>query len=111
MLQYNRRVFKDLLIYSAAPSRENGGRIGPVARFGWESEVAAPFFSLDAGEVFPLPVPSSQGFHVLAMDRIEPGRLLPFAVAEPEVVRRLVSRSRLAAARRHLATLDPTELP
>jgi len=105
MLHYDRRVFNDLLLTSAASTRDRGGRIGPVACGVWESAVAAPFFSLKAGEVFPLPVPSPQGFHVLLMERIQAGRLHPFADIEPEVVRRLATRTRLAAARRHLESL------
>lgn len=105
MLHYDRRVFGDLLVYSAANPQDRGGRIGPVLRGGWDSEVAAPFFSLKPGEVFPLPVPSRQGFHVLLMDRVEPGRLRPFAEVEADVVRRLAALSRLAAARQHLEGL------
>lgn len=108
MLHYDRRVFDDLMIYAAATSLDRGGRIGPVPRDGWDSEVAVPFFSLKAGEVFPLPVPSRQGFHVLLLDRIEPGRLRPYVEVEPELVRRLADRSRLAAALQHLAALAAT---
>ena len=105
MLYYDRRVFDDLLVYSAEESGGRGGRIGPVSCGDWESEAAAPFFSLKAGEVFPLPVPSNRGFHVLLMERIQPGKLRSFAEVEPDVVRRLAARSRLAAARQHLETL------
>jgi peptidyl-prolyl cis-trans isomerase C len=105
MLYYDRRVFNDLLLTSAASAEARGGRIGPVACGGWESEVAAPFFTLKAGEVFPLPVPSRQGFHVLLMDRVQPGRLRPFAEVEAAVNGRLVTRSRLAAAWRYLEGL------
>ncbi len=106
MLYYDRRVFNDLLLTSAASPDARGGRIGPVACGAWESEVAAPFFSLKAGEVFPLPVPSRQGFHVLLMERVEAGRLRPFSEVEAEVIRRLALRSRLAAAWRHLESLS-----
>jgi len=105
MLHYDRRVFGDLLVTSAVHATDRGGRIGPVACGGWESEVAAPFFTLKAGEVFPLPVPSRQGFHVLLMERVTPGRPHSFAEAEAEVTRRLVLRARLAAAQRHLESL------
>lgn len=105
MLHYDRRVFDDLLVTSAANPGEHGGRIGPVACGAWASEVAAPFFSLKAGEVFPLPVPSRQGFHVLFMARIQSGQPRSFAEVESEVIRRLVKRSRLAAAWRHLESL------
>jgi len=105
MLHYDRRVFSDLLITAAAHAADRGGRIGPVACGGWESEVAAPFFTLKAGEVFPLPVPSRQGFHVLLMERVTVGRPRSFAEAEAEVIRRLVLRARLAAAQRHLESL------
>jgi hypothetical protein len=113
MLHYDRRVFDDLLLTSAASPDARGGRIGPVACGAWESEVAAPFFTLRAGEVFPLPVPSRLGFHVLLMERIQPGRLRPFSEVEAEVVRRLAFRSRLAAAWRHLQSLgaEPGMVP
>jgi hypothetical protein len=105
MLVYDRRMFKDLLIYSAAPSRAREGRVGPVALGAWQSEVATPFFSLRPGEIFPMPVPSSQGFHILMMDAITPGRRRSFTEAHADVVRRLTQRARLAAAARHLAQL------
>ena len=105
MLHYDRRVFNDLLIYSSAPTRAQSGRVGPVARGRWESEAAPAFFSLKPGDVFPLPVPSSRGFHVLIMDRVEAGRLRPFAEAEPEITGHLAERARLEAAKRHLAVL------
>jgi|AraplaMF_Col_mMF_1032025.scaffolds.fasta_scaffold00014_113 hypothetical protein len=105
MLHYDRRIFSDLLLTSAASPDAHGVRIGPVPCGAWESEVAAPFFSLKAGEVFPLPVPSHQGFHVLLMERILAGRQRPFAEVEGDVIRRLAMRSRLAAAWRHLESL------
>ena len=105
MLLYDRRIFRDLVIYAEATSGGRGGRIGPVAEGAWESEVAAPFFSLKAGEVFPLPVPSSEGFHILAKDRVKPGRAPGFGEIMSEVARRLTERSRIAAARCHLASL------
>jgi hypothetical protein len=105
MLHYDRRVFDDLLVTSAVNPGERGGRIGPVACGAWESEVAVPFFSLKASEVFPLPVPSRLGFHVLLMERIQRGKPRSFAEVESEVVRRLTQRARLAAAWRHLESL------
>jgi hypothetical protein len=108
MLIYNRHVFQDLVVYSAAASRAQGGRIGPVARGSWQSEAAGAFFSLKEGEVFPLPVPSSLGFHVLLMDRVEPGCLPPFTEIQTLIAARLVERAKLVAAARHLAELAET---
>jgi hypothetical protein len=105
MLLYNRRVFQDLVVYSAAASRAQGGRIGPVARGEWPSHAAEAFFSLKEGEVFPLPVPSPLGFHVLLMDRVEPGRLPSFTEIQGKVAAALVERARLVAATQHLAQL------
>jgi PPIC-type PPIASE domain len=105
MLLYNPRVFQDLVVYSAAASRARGGRIGPVARGAWASEAAGAFFSLKEGEIFPLPVPSSLGFHVLLMDRIEPGRLPSFAEMHSAVAARLVARAKQVAAALHVADL------
>ena len=106
MLHFDRRVFNDLLVYSVETAQDRGGRIGPVPRGGWDSELATPFFSLKPGEVFPLPVPSRRGFHVLMMERVELGRLRPFAEVESTVVARLAARSRLAAAQQYLQGLS-----
>lgn len=105
MLLYNRHVFEDLVVFSAAASRAQGGRIGPVMRGAWNSEAAEAFFSLKEGEIFPLPFPSSLGFHVLLMDRIVPGRLPPFSEIQGLVASRLVERARLVAAARHISEL------
>jgi hypothetical protein len=108
MLHYNRRVFQDLVLYSAAASRAEGGRIGPVERGDWASHAAEAFFSLKEGEVFPLPVPSPLGFHVLLMDRVAPGRLAPFTEIQGKIAADLVERARLVAAAQHLAHLAET---
>jgi PPIC-type PPIASE domain len=105
MLLYNRRVFEDLVLYSAAALRAQGGRLGPVARGGWASEAAEAFFSLKDGEIFPLPVPSTQGFHVLLMDRVVPGRLPAFQEIHGTVAAGLVARAKLVAAASHFAAL------
>jgi peptidyl-prolyl cis-trans isomerase C len=105
MLLFNRKVFKDLLIYSAAKSRFRDGVIGPVARDDWRGEIADAFFSLKPNEIFPLPLPSAHGFYVLTLDRITAGALQPFAQVEREIARFLEHESRLAAARRHLDRL------
>ena len=105
MLLYNRHVFEDLVVYSAAASRARGGRIGPVAHGAWASEAQEAFFSLKEGEIFPLPVPSSLGFHVLLMDRVEPGRLPSFSEIQSAVATRLVERAQLVAAAQHVAAL------
>jgi peptidyl-prolyl cis-trans isomerase C len=105
MLVYNRRVFDDLVIYSSAASRARGGCVGPIARDSWDSEAATAFFSLKTGEVFPLPVPSSKGFHILLMDGIEPGRPRSFVEARREVDAALTERAQRAAAARHCAAL------
>ena len=105
MLVYNRRVFDDLVIYSSAASRAKGGCVGPIPRDAWDSEAATAFFSLKAGEVFPLPVPSSKGFHILLMDCIEPGRPRAFAEVHREVDVLLTERAQRTAAARHCAAL------
>jgi hypothetical protein len=105
MLLFNRKVFKDLLIYSAAMSRYRDGVVGPVARDAWQGEIADAFFSLESGEIFPLPLPSTLGFHVLTLERVTPGVVQPFALVEREIGRILNRESRLAAARRHLGKM------
>ncbi len=104
MLHYDRRVFNDLLVYSADIARDRGGRIGPVACGAWESEIAAPFFTLKAGEVF-----SAAGAVAAGLPRSagEPHRAGSFAPvcrsrsrSDPASRHPLAPRGRLAAPRK-----------
>ena len=66
----------------------------------------AAFAGLRPGQVCPVPVVSDRGIHVVVLDRIFSGPVLPFAAVQGRIATLLRGESRLAAARRHLARLS-----
>jgi hypothetical protein len=62
-------------------------------------------FGLRPGQIYPAPVVTAQGIHVVLLDRILPGEIVPFAVVHDRISATLRSELRTAAARRHLARL------
>ena len=106
ILFFDPKMFGDLIATYDSISDENGsGRIGPVVRGELPDELDIALFGLRPGQIYPAPVVTDQGIHVLVLDRILPGEVLPFAVAHGRICATLRSELRIAAARRHLARL------
>jgi len=62
-------------------------------------------FGLRPGQIYPAPVVTTLGMHVVALDHILPGEVVPFAAVHDRISATLRSELRMAAARRHLARL------
>ena len=106
ILFFDPRMFGDLVATYDSISDESGsGRIGPVARGELQLELDIAFFGLRPGQIYPAPVATEQGVHVMMLDRILPGEVVPFAVVHGQISVALRSALRTAAARRHLARL------
>jgi hypothetical protein len=63
-------------------------------------------FSLRPGQIYPTPVVTPQGIHVVLLDRILPGEVAPFEAVHGRISAMLRSELRIGAARRHLARLS-----
>ena len=64
--------------YSACSSARDGGRLGQVSCGQTTEAFEAALKTMRAGEVTRTPVATRYGFHVIALDRAEPGRALAF---------------------------------
>jgi peptidyl-prolyl cis-trans isomerase C len=64
--------------HSDCTSRQNGGRLGQVARGETVPEFETFLCNLEEGQLCPVPVKSRYGAHVLRLDRKVAGRELPF---------------------------------
>jgi len=64
--------------HSDCPSKANGGNLGQITRGVTVPEFETFLFSLDEGELCPVPVPSRYGFHIVRLRHRAKGRALPF---------------------------------
>jgi peptidyl-prolyl cis-trans isomerase C len=70
---------------SDCTSRESGGKLGQVTRADVVPEFATFLCSLEEGQLCPVPVKTRYGVHVLRLDRVEEGKLLPFEAVEDRI--------------------------
>jgi peptidyl-prolyl cis-trans isomerase C len=64
--------------YSACPSRERGGHMGPVRHGETVPEFERALVGLDVGQIAPRPVATRYGYHLVLLEAREPGRALEF---------------------------------
>jgi peptidyl-prolyl cis-trans isomerase C len=106
ILFFDPKMFGDLVAtYDSISEGSGSGRIGPVVRGDLSPELDMAVFGLKPGQIFPAPIATEQGIHVIMLDRILPGEVTPFPVAHGRICAALRSELRTAAARRHLARL------
>lgn len=84
--------------HSACSSSENGGSLGQISRGDTVDEFETFLYSLEPGQLCPVPVRTRFGFHILRLDHRELGRELPFEAALEAVRDDLLSRDWQAAA-------------
>jgi peptidyl-prolyl cis-trans isomerase C len=64
--------------HSDCPSKAHGGNLGQITRGSTVPEFETFLFSLDEGELCPVPVASRYGFHIARLRHRAKGRALPF---------------------------------
>jgi peptidyl-prolyl cis-trans isomerase C len=106
ILFFDPKMFGDLVAtYDSLSGGSGSGRIGPVARGELPPELDIALFGLKPGQIYPAPILTEQGIHVVVLDRILPGEVVPFSVVHGRISAQLRGALRIAAARRHLARL------
>jgi hypothetical protein len=106
ILFFDPKMFGDLVAtYDSISDGSGSGRIGPVERGELPPELEVALFGLRPGQIYPAPVATEKGIHVMMLDRILPGEIMPFAVVHGRICAALRSELRTSAARRHLARL------
>jgi peptidyl-prolyl cis-trans isomerase C len=107
ILFFDPNMFDDLVAtYDSIHDGSASGRIGPVVRGQLPPELDIALFGLRPGQIFPAPIASEEGIHIVMLDRILPGDVMPFQVVHGRISAALRAALRLAAARRHLARLS-----
>lgn len=102
-------------LHSACPSGAEGGALGQVGQGDTNPELERYLATMQPGTIYPEPIASRHGFHILRVDRRENGRALPMETAREivggylreSVRRRAVSQYlRLIAAEAEIDGLD-----
>jgi peptidyl-prolyl cis-trans isomerase C len=91
--------------YSNCPSGGHGGNLGQLARGDTVPDFEqAPFNGAYTG-IYPQLVKTRFGFHILAVDRREPGRRVPFEAARECIAERMRSRAQRTALAQYVKVL------
>lgn len=77
---------------SNCPSGEQGGNLGQLGRGETVPEFEQALFNGGYTGIYPQLVKTRFGFHILAVDRREPGRQLPFEATRTRIAQRLRER-------------------
>jgi peptidyl-prolyl cis-trans isomerase C len=92
--------------YSNCPTGAKGGDLGPLARGETAPEFERALFEGDAVGILPRLVATRHGFHIIRIDRREPGRLLPFDAVREALARYLEEAVRARALRQYVGVLE-----
>ncbi len=90
---------------SDCPSASEGGRLGQVARGDTTPEFEAAMLSLEAGQIYPEPLRTRYGVHVLRLERKISGEVLPFEQVHDRIAAYLEESAWRRAVAQYVAML------
>jgi peptidyl-prolyl cis-trans isomerase C len=90
---------------SVCPSGQIGGSLGQLQRGDLVAEVEEALLSTPVGAIFPEPVPSQFGWHILRLDRRVVRQRLPFDAVKAKIMMHLESRAWVAASAKYVEGL------
>lgn len=90
---------------SNCPSGQHGGNLGQLGRGETVPEFEQALFNGAYTGVYPQLVKTRYGFHILAVDRREPGRRIPFEAARAQIASRLRERVMHRALQQYVSVL------
>lgn len=90
---------------SNCPSGQQGGNLGQLGRGETVPEFEQALFNGAYIGIYPQLVKTRFGFHVLAVDRREPGRRIPFEAAREKITQRLRERVTSRALQQYVSVL------
>jgi peptidyl-prolyl cis-trans isomerase C len=90
---------------SDCPSASDGGYLGQVARGDTTAEFEAALRSLTPGEIYHEPIQTRYGVHLLKLERMVAGELLPFGQVRDRIARYLEESADRRAMAQYVALL------
>lgn len=91
--------------HSACPSGRTGGSLGQIGPGQTVPEFEIALAAIPEGTIFPAPVETRYGLHVVAVDRRIPGRELPFELVRDRIAGWLDEKVRRTAIRQYIGLL------
>jgi peptidyl-prolyl cis-trans isomerase C len=91
--------------YSDCASAGEGGVLGQIVPGETTPEFESALASMTEGETTRLPVATRYGFHLIRIDRLIAGTLLPFEAVAPRIAGYLAERARRLATAQYMARL------
>ena len=90
---------------SNCPSGQQGGNLGQIGRGDTVPEFEQALFKLGPTGILRELVRTRYGFHIVAVDRRIPGRMMPFEAAQERIAERLKSMVEEKALRQYVSVL------
>ena len=90
---------------SDCASKEAGGHLGQLGPGDTVPEFEAALRGLAEGEITPEPVLSRHGWHIIRLNAIAPGQVLPFETVRPRIAQALEKAAWARASRAFVETL------
>lgn len=91
--------------HSDCGSKSNGGMLGQLSPGDSVPEFEKALRGLAEGEITPKPVPTRHGFHIIRMDALALGQVLPFEAVRGKIADAMEKTAWASAARGFLNTL------
>ncbi|MBV1885808.1 MAG: peptidylprolyl isomerase [Parvibaculaceae bacterium] len=91
--------------FSACSSKEHGGNLGQITRGSTVSEFERVVEQMTPGELWPDPVDSRFGFHIVLLDHMVPGETLPFDYVKDRIAAWLEAASWSRAVSQYIGVL------
>lgn len=91
--------------HSACPSSRTGGSLGQIGPGQTVPEFEVAVAAIPEGTIFPAPIESRYGLHIVAVDRRLPGRELPFDIVRDRIAGWLEEKVRRTAIRQYIGLL------
>jgi peptidyl-prolyl cis-trans isomerase C len=92
-------------VYSACPSREQGGNLGQISRGQTVPEFESALARLTPGIIAPEPIQTRYGFHVVRLDRKIEGEDLAFQTVAGRIAAYLLENCRRRAVAQYIGIL------
>lgn len=105
LAKHPRRFAELARSHSQCSSAAQGGALGQIAAGETAPEFETFLAALEPGQLCPVPVPTRFGYHVLRLDRREPGRPLPFDAVRDRIAEHLEESAWHSAVRQYLQIL------
>ncbi|GAB5471053.1 MAG: peptidylprolyl isomerase [Rhodospirillales bacterium] len=90
---------------SDCASAAKGGRLGQIVQGETEPAFEAALTVLTPGEIAPTPVETSYGLHIVRLDAVARGAVLPFSAVRKAIAEKAEKRAWARAARRYVGDL------